>query len=429
MKLLVMDNGGGGDGVDLALRALEAGHQVKYWLPPGAPPAGDGMLEKPEDWEPEMDWAELIVLTHNDKYLAPLTPYFGAGYPIFGTNPKAAELEHDRGLGQAVLEAAGVDIVPYHTVDSIDEAIELVKSTGEAYAIKPAGDESNKALTCVARDADEAIFMLTRWKEQGLSGQLMLQEKVDGVEMGIAAWFGPGGFSASLEESFEHKKFMNDDLGCNTGEMGTVLRNVSKSKLFEEVLEPVGDYLHEVNYVGNVSVNCIVPKRGSPRPLEFTMRLGWPAFCLYQAIIQGDPVEWMAELLHGRDTLEVSTDVVVGVLLAHGDFPTDHETEGTFAGFPISGLKSSNWGNFHFQQAMTGTASGMTAPQILTAGNYVMVVSGCGITVSQAAEAAYEVAWDIKIPSNLMFRTDIGKRLEKDLPIVQRQGYAKGMRY
>src|SRR5712671_4215052 len=111
-----MDTDGEGMGVDLALRAKESDHQVRYWLPTetsGEIQAyGEGLLERPVDWKPSMDWADLIVLTGNSTYGAALAEYFGRGYPIFGANAKAAELELNRGVGQEVLKACGVKVLP-----------------------------------------------------------------------------------------------------------------------------------------------------------------------------------------------------------------------------------------------------------------------------------------------------------------------------
>jgi phosphoribosylamine-glycine ligase len=66
---------------------------------------------------------------------------------------------------------------------------------------------------------------------------------------------------------------------------------------------------------------------------------------------------------------------------------------------------------------------------LVTAGAYPLVVTGSGRTVQEAAERAYETAWGITWPSNVMFRTDIGKRLERDLVALQRYGYAAGLVY
>jgi phosphoribosylamine-glycine ligase len=66
---------------------------------------------------------------------------------------------------------------------------------------------------------------------------------------------------------------------------------------------------------------------------------------------------------------------------------------------------------------------------MLTAGNYVVVVTGAGETVTAAHNAAYAVVGDVKWPSNVMYRTDIGKRLEAQLPVLHKLGYAKGITY
>lgn len=448
MKVFIMDNAGEGTGLDLALRAQDNGHEVRYWLPPfpgtgKRRPYGNDMIFKPIEWKPQMDWAELIVLTGNTDYMSELAEFFGKGYPIFGSNPKAALLETDRGLGQKVLKEAGVETIPFQIVSTPEEAVELVVRTGQAYAMKPWGGDSHKHMTYVSSTADDAIFTILRWKKEGCwEGQLMMQEKISGIEVGISGMFGPGGWCRPLEESFEHKKFMNDDLGENTGEMGTVIRHVMRSKLFEEVLEPVSDYLHTINYVGDCSVNCMVDGEGKPWPMEFTMRLGWPDFCIRQAVVQKDPVEWMAALIQGEDRMLVSPDIAVGVCVTHGDFPRGGPADtrpkdplDTWVGYPIYGISERVMDQIHWQQAadmkvpvlMDGQVTHSSMPT--TAGNYPLIVSGTGKTVQAAADAAYVVVAGLKIPSNIMYRTDIGARLEKELPLLQKHDYCRGMKY
>lgn len=444
MKVLIYDNTGEGRGLDLAVRAYDADHEVRYWLPPFPTgeerPYGRGMVERVKDWRPSMDWAELIVLTWNADHVSDLAEYFGKGYPIFGCNPKGAELEADRELGQKVLKEAGIETAPYTVVSSPEEAVDLILKTGKAYAIKPWGGAADKSLSYVAKTANDALFTVLRWKREGkFKGQLMFQEKLDGVEIGISGMFGPGGFCRALEEAFEYKKFMNGDLGENTGEMGTVIRHVVRSKLFDDVLEPVSDYLHSINYVGDVSVNCIVTKdEGKPLPLEFTMRLGWPDHCIRQAVLNCDPVNWMADCLNGKDSFTVLPSIAVGVCLVHGDFPRGCDARpkdpiNTWAGYPIYGVGSTE--NIHWQQAMSGKVPLIfndameSMPMDLTAGNYPLIVTGTGLTVRQAATHAYKVARGLSIPSNLMYRTDIGENLKEDLPLLQKYGYAKGMSY
>jgi phosphoribosylamine--glycine ligase len=263
----------------------------------------------------------------------------------------------------------------------------------------------------------------------------MMQEKIDGIEMGIAGWFGPGGWSAALEESFEHKKFLVGDLGANTGEMGTVIRHVKASPLFDQLLDPLTDYLHSINYVGDCSLNCMIDPKGAIWPMEFTTRLGWPDFNIRQEVIKGDPVQWMLDLVEGGDSLEVSKAISLGLIMAHGDFPHENEPCEKWADFPIYGLTPKNEPHVHLQQVKYGKGylwedGKLSKPKMtLTAGCYVMVVTGSGKTVSEAQEKAYDIAWSIQWPSNIVFRTDIGDRLKKQLPQLHKLGFAKGMEF
>jgi phosphoribosylamine---glycine ligase len=446
MKVLMLDIEGEGCLVDLGVRAVEAKHKVKYWLPPyigGELRYGQGLVPQIEDWEAEMDWADLIVIAGNSRYHARLAEYFGRGYPIFGTNIRSGELELDRGVGQQVLADHGIEVAPYTVVNSPHEAIAHIAKTGKPFAIKPWGGASDKAMTYVPHEADDAIFTLDKWIKQGkTTGQLMLQEKVDGIEIGISGFFGPGGWLGALEESFEHKKFLTGDLGENTGEMGTVIRHVKRSKLFDALLQPLTDHLQSLNYVGDCAVNCIVDKRGDIFPLEFTMRLGWPDFTIRFEVIKSDPVEWMLDLLRGVDSLEVSPDVAVGVLIAHGDFPRGgmgdtraKDLHDTWDGYPITGWNAKNWQHLHWQQVRDGEATRLVRGAvvqkggILTAGNYPVVVSGSGGSVSKAKRNAYAVVEEIRWPSNLMYRLDIGDRLKDELPLLQKHGFATGMEW
>lgn len=435
MKVFLMDMlDDEGRSIDIAVRAQDAGHQVRYWHE-RAHPVATGMIEKVKDWKSTMEWAELVILTGNCDYPEGLDEYFQKGYPIFGTNPAAAELELDRGKGQEVLERYGIQIAPYEVVSSADEAIGIILREKRAYALKPWGGESDKSMTCVPKDVNEALFHLMKWKREGtFKGQLMMQEMVKGVEVGISGYFGPGGWASVYEESFEHKKFMNDDLGENTGEQGTVIRHVKKSKLFTQILEPITDYLHLVHFVGDCSVNCIVAD-GIPYPLEFTMRLGWPDCCIRYEVLQGDPVEWMADLIYGRDSVKMRDDVAVGIVMTHGDYPKDKDDAKEWSGYPIEGITEENWKHLHFQQVMDGKAPRIIGGKVkevamtCTAGTYPLVVTGSGSRVRLAQAKAYKVADEIRWPSNVMYRTDIGDRLKDDLEELHKHGYAKDLEF
>ena len=431
MRILLLDSMAACQ--EIGIRAQDWGHQVRYWHPT-SDAVGKGLLQRVEDWESAMKWADLILPTDNAKFIGKLEKYFDQGYPIFGCNAAAARLELDRNYGQEILKKVGVATLPYQEFDNYDTAIAYVKETGKAYAVKPRGD-ADKALSFVAKSAKGLMFKLGRWKEEGKVGknvEFVLQKAVKGIEMAVGGWFGPEGWSKWKCENFEEKKFMSGGLGVNTGEQGTVLRYVKDSKLFEQVLAPVTQILHAMGYVGYVDMNCIIdPKTGIPWPLEFTMRFGWPLVYIQMALHRGDPVEWMADMLEGRDTLRVSEDVSVGLVLSHGDYPNKAVTVKENSGYPLYGT-GKNRDSIWFTDVAMGKAPDDNLQLVempVTAGNLVAVATGTGETVAKAAAKAYAVIDGIESPTNLQYRDDIGERLMGQLPDLKKWGFAKGLMY
>jgi phosphoribosylamine--glycine ligase len=65
----------------------------------------------------------------------------------------------------------------------------------------------------------------------------------------------------------------------------------------------------------------------------------------------------------------------------------------------------------------------------VSAGDYLLVASGTGSTVDRAVSRAYAQVKELEIPNSPIYRTDIGKRLEEDLPLLQAKGFATSVVY
>jgi phosphoribosylamine--glycine ligase len=430
MKILVIDYDK--CGLPFTLKCDEAGHDTKIWMPPS--PIGEGMVEKVKDWKKEIGKADLVFVTDNSKGIKELEPYH-KDHPIFGPNLKGSELELDRECGQNLFDLCGIDVLPYEVFTSYDKAIEYVKREGKPFVSKPWGGNPDKDLSYVPKTAEDLVSRLQKWKTLGTKPDFMLQEMVTGQEMAVGGWFGPGGFIPWYNENWEEKRLMVGGLGPNTGEMGTVMRYVKSSKLADDVLLPVADYLHDIGYVGYIDVNCIVDDKGTPWPLEFTCRPGWPHFNLCMALHKGDPAKWMLDLLNGKSSLNVSTDICVGVVMALGDYPWDNMEPEQVEGWPIRGLSTITMDHVALSSAMMSRAPVKVGGKVVdkevvcTAGSYVLIATGLGETVCAAREKVYETCDEINWPPHRIYRTDIGCRLEEDIPLLQKQGYAKGLDY
>lgn len=442
MKILLIEKSADGL-LDLAVRAGSLKHDVRYWLrdyDQHKCPVGRGMVERVADWRASMRWADLVIVGSNDYCVDEFERWKREGVPVLTGNAESASWEYDRAKGMQVFRRARIEVPDYRPFTDYDSAIAYVKKQDRPFVSKPSGHCDDKSLSYVAKTPADLVYMLERWKRNGKRQGLefILQEKVEGIEFACGAWFGPDGFAEGWEENFEFKKLMAGDLGVNTGELGTVMRYTRKSKLAQKVLAPLEHTLHRIGYVGNIDVNCIIDGQGTPWPLEFTTRLGYPAIDIEMVLFDSDPFEFLHGVVIGRPPKgahRFDADVAIGLVWALPDWPYSHVTRKEVVGVPIYGLDGRLRRHFHPCQVMTGespqqTEVGVvTQPCLVSAGDYVAVITGTAETVQQARGSAYRHIKALSMPNSPFYRNDIGSRLMKQLPELQRYGYATGLRY
>lgn len=425
--------------LDLAIRAKNAGHKVRWFQSKTreglSSQVGNGIIEKVSDWESSMKWADLILLADNVRYVKQLEGYRRQGFPIWGPNVDVSEWELNRTKGQEILRSVGIKVMEAIPFRSINEARKYLTQNVGRYVSKPNADD-DKALSYVSKSARDLMFMFDYWqKNSKVNTDFILQKFTPGVEVAVGGWMGRNGFVGPWLENFEHKKLMNDEVGVNTGEMGTVLRYTDKSNLADTLLRPLEAELIRQGYTGYLDVSVIVARNGDPLPLEFTSRPGWPLQQILQCLHKGDPVQWMADALAGVDSVQVSEDIACGVVMTIPDFPYSRLTKKEVSGYPVYGWDKIAQQHFHPAEMKLGEVWQQDGdrlykePGFVTAGDYVCVVTGSAPTVEDARTAAYNNLKKIELPNSPMYRTDIGCRLEEELPILQSHGFCKGMRY
>lgn len=436
MRILIIDPQAAS--LDWTMRCISDGHQVKWLVKPDEKVAkvGKGIVERVSDIYDWVKWPDMVFFCDNTYHLQLGEYWRKRGVPVIGPSEEASDWELDRSIGMKVLKNCGVECPPTKEFNDYDKAIAFVKKTMLKYVSKPS-DSPDKALSYCAKSPADMVFMLERWARLNkLKNPFILQEFIAGTEMAVGGWFGPGGFNRGWCENFEFKKLMNDDKGVATGEQGTVLRYVKESKLAGRVLAPVEDQLASLGYVGYIDVNCIIDDEGTPWPLEFTMRPGWPTFNIQQAVHEGDHAEWLLNLAEGTDAKNWRLNTVAtGVVMSIPDYPYSHLTRKEVNGVPLYGMTPENSPSIHPCEMMQGEAPHevngkiSSQPCLVTAGDYVLVASGTGETVTESKKAAYSILKDLSLPNSPMYRTDIGTRLKKQIPKLQTQGFSLGMTY
>lgn len=427
-----------GEGLAFALRCVKAGHAVRLYLSPTANQSiGSGFkgLQKVTDWVTSVKWADLILPTGNHEFMSALDRVRASGAKVFGPSAKSAALEIKRATGLQLLEARGIEVPEYKTFPSLDAAEAYVRKTEGRYVFKTMGDEDDKSLSYCSKTPADMVARIQHWKRIGLTlrGPCMLQKFIEGIEFAVSGWMGKDGFLPHFCENFERKKFLSGDLGPNCGESGTVIKYVASSKLADQVLKPLEADLVKLGHLGDIDVNCIIDDHGKTWPLEWTARCGWPSFNIQNALHRGDPAQWMRDACMGKSTLEVSPRVALGIVVAQPDYPYSERTKAATDGIPIYGVTAENERHL-WPQAMKRMPQPVmkdgkleTASTWTSAGDYVLVVTGTGDTVEEAARRAYGTTKELHIP-DVIYRNDLEKKVVEVIPELNRLGYAREFR-
>jgi len=408
---------------DLAWEILKEGHEAKYYIQSKADKdVADGFVPKTDDWEKEVEWADLIVFDDND-YGIQADRLRKAGKLVVGGSVYTDRLENDREFGQEEMKAAGLTILPKWDFDSFDAAIDFVKKNPERYVVKPNGKAQNeKVLSFVGQEEDgrDILTMLERYRKGWASKikSFQLQKYVAGVEVALGAFFNGKDFILPACVNFEHKRMFNDDIGPSTGEMGTSMFWSSAPTFFRETLGRMKERLAQSGYVGYFDINCVVNARGI-HPLEFTSRFGYPTINIQIEGVLSKWGEFLLALAKGEPyALRVKRGFQLGVVVAVPPFPfVDPDAFRKFSEGAIILFKKETREGFHPCDVKLFEGDWQLAGN----SGYALVVTAAGSTMDDARREAYGKIKNIVIP-NMFYRTDIGERWHRDGDLLQTWG-------
>ena len=413
---------------DIAWQVVKEGHDVKYFIDnKDEADIGDGFVPKCDNWEKEVDWADVIIFddvlghgTMADKMRA-------KGKLVVGGSAYTDMLEDDRSFGQEELKKYGIPIIQYENFTSLDDGIEFVKKNPGKYVIKPSGEAQNiKLFLFVGEEEDgkDVIQVLEAYKKIAKKQikVFQLQRKVGGVEVAVGAFFNGSQFVYPINVNFEHKKLFPGNIGPSTGGRGTTMFWSDPNKIFNSTLIKMEPKLKEEKYVGYIDLNCIVNNNGI-YPLEFTARFGYPTIFIQQEGILMPISEFLFGLADGSLTrFKAKSGFQIGVRLVRSPFPygadlkilEQHQRE------TVVIFKKPNGEGVHIEDVklvdnewvLTGT-SGVS-----------LVVVGCGQTMKQAQHQVYSRIQNILIP-DMYYRTDIGDRWFEDSDKLHNWGYLR----
>jgi len=141
--------------------------------------------------------------------------------PTIGDSSLADQLEEDRIFGLEFMQQCGLKVSPWEAFDNPADAIRLIKKTKKRYCFKPVGEQSDKSTTYVSCNAEDMLRYFDVLFRTAKVKDFILQEYVAGVEVSTEVYLNSTGFYA-LNGTVETKKFLNNELGPNTGCSGSL---------------------------------------------------------------------------------------------------------------------------------------------------------------------------------------------------------------
>lgn len=409
---------------DLAWQIKKEGHEVKYYIhEKSEKDVCDGFVDKCDDWQKEISWADVIVFD-DLGFGAQADKLRKQGKLVVGGSAYTDKLEDDREFGQDEMKSAGMGIIPNNNFTNFDEAIKFVKENPGRYVLKPSGKAQNeKELLFVGNEEDgrDILELLERYKKNwGNKIKIFqLQKHVTGVEVAVGAFFNGKNFVMPININFEHKRLFPGNIGPSTGEMGTSMFWAKTNNLFMATLEKIKPKLQASGYVGYFDINTIVNNRGI-YPLEATSRFGYPTINIQMEGILSPMGEFLYNLASGKDfEFKTKRGFQVGVVIAAPPFPfKDAASFKRYSEDALIIFQKANYDGAHIADIKLIENDWRLAG---TSG-YALIMTGSGLTMEEARKQAYARVKNILIP-NMFYRTDIGANWTQDSDMLQTWGY------
>ena len=323
------------------------------------------------------------------------------GYKIFGPDAKAAKLESSKAYAKGFMKKHEIPTARYDMVSNLDEGLQLLEKYSYPLVVKADGLAAGKGVLICA-NKDEAENALKDILEAGIFGAagstVVIEEFLTGKEVSLLC-FTDGETIIPLETASDYKRALDNDLGANTGGMGSISPSpYYKPGLGDDIaLKTLKGIKSEgFDYRGVIYIGLILTSDG-PKVLEYNARFGDPEIEALLPRLETDLVEIIEAVINKRlseVTLKWSDKKAVSVVMTSGGYPGAYKT-----GHPIN-LPQTYSTVFH-----AGTS--IINKKLSTGGGRVLVVTALGKSFENARQLAYD---DIKMITfqECTYRSDIG---------------------
>ncbi|NHN29769.1 phosphoribosylamine--glycine ligase [Paenibacillus agricola] len=353
---------------------------------------------------------DLVVIGPDDPLSEGIVDYLEAQQiSVFGPRQNAAIIESSKVFSKHLFKKYNIPSAAYETFDNYEAALAYMRNQQIPIVIKADGLAAGKGVVIAQsmEEAEKALHDMMVVKIFGDSGnQVVIEEFMTGQEMSILS-FVDGAVVRPMVAAQDHKTVFDNDLGPNTGGMGTYspLPHIEQSiidEAIETIIKPTAAAMVSEGrpFRGILFAGLMLTPQG-PRTIEFNARFGDPETQVVLPRLKTDLLDIFLAAVDGTlEQIDIawSDEAAVCVVLASEGYPGSYPK-----GLPIQGLDE-------VQDALVfhaGTA--LKDGAIVTNGGRVLGITALGSDIADARAKAYAAAERIQFQGKHS-RTDIAKK-------------------
>jgi phosphoribosylamine--glycine ligase len=345
--------------------------------------------------------------------------------PIFGPSKNASLLETSKKHSKNFMKSNLIPTAEFQTFTDSAKATDYINKIGHDVVVKADGLASGKGVFVAnnKKEAIEAVELLLNKQMFGKSSEeIIIEKKITGDEVSIIAMCDGRSF-AILEPCKDHKRAFENDIGPNTGGMGSFspvpdinveeICQISK-KVFQPTLDGLvknGNPFNGFLYAGLMMEN----HTRKPYVLEFNVRMGDPECQPLMMRMESDLFEYMESIesksIDSMKPISWNEKCSVCVVMASKGYPGEFQT-----GHTIRGLDRVDKGDLMVFHAGTKLSS---SNELVTNGGRVLGVTSLGNTLEEAIDRSYrnveKIAWG---SGQQQYRKDIAAKNQSQVKSV-----------
>ncbi len=333
-----------------------------------------------------------------------------AGIPVFGPGRDGARLEASKAYSKDFMKRHGIATANFRICSTVQEAWRALEEFQPPYIVKASGLAAGKGVF-IERDHQEAKAIcrsLLEGRALGDAGStLVIEEALTGRELSVMV-ITDGQDYRLLPTSQDHKRLLDGDKGPNTGGMGAYAPALWATpslmdRLKAQIVEPTVRALKAegLDYRGVLYIGLMIGPDGSPKVLEYNVRLGDPEAEVLLPLFEGDWVDLCYSCAKGQLSQfpwKEPTKKALCVVVASENYPA-----GASEPQPIEGLEAA--------AALTDVEifhAGTTLDQgrLIATGGRVLCVTALGDHMASARARAYEAVGRLSF-KGMQYRRDI----------------------